>query len=87
VRPEYNHIAVNSSGCIPFNLLLDIEIIASPQSGYRKNLPMALTTGNNVMAHHRKPSEASSDDSLNSALEIERMEPKVSELYHLLQVN
>jgi len=56
----------------------DIEIIASPQAGF-------LDSTANRKTHCREPSEASSDDSITSALDIDKMARKISELNQLLE--
>jgi len=56
----------------------DIEIIASPQAGF-------LDSTANRKIHCREPSEASSDDSITSALDIDKMARKISELNQLLE--
>ena len=58
----------------------DIEIIASPQAGF-------LDSTANRKIHCREPSEASSDDSITSALDIDKMARKISELNQLLEVS
>jgi len=64
----------------------DIEIISSPQAGFRKNLDQDVSTINHK-THCRKPSEASSDDSTASALDIDKISNKISELNQLLEVS
>lgn len=64
----------------------DIEIIASPQSGLRKNLDLVDSTAN-CKTHCRELSEASSDDSTSSSLDTEKMARKISELNQLLEVS
>ena len=64
----------------------DIEIISSPQAGFRKNLDQDVSTINHK-THCRKPPEASSDDSTASALDIDKISNKISELNQLLEVS
>ena len=67
----------------------DIEIIASPQAGFRNKMAQHHKTNDQdrlTKTHYREPSEASSEDSTKDAMEIEKMARKISELQQILEV-
>ena len=88
LKGESDHRSASVSGDeIETTTSSDIEIIASPQAGIRKILPMTLERINQgSKTHHREPSEASSEDSITSAMELEKMTRKIYELSQLLEV-
>lgn len=69
----------------------DIEVIASPQAGIRHQQILkqadCRSSGSSsaTKSHQRQPSEASSDESLMSIVEMERMARKICELGEILQ--
>ena len=65
----------------------DIEIIASPQAGFRKNLDEIDSMTSSQKTHCRESSAASSDDSIISALEMDKMSRKISELNQSIEVS
>lgn len=68
----------------------DIEIIASPQAGIRKLIPIVHLRSSEAKTHSREPSEASSDGSVTSAgqdVEPHGMKCKIIQLNQLLEVS